>query len=268
MQTSIKLNTDNFLHTNPSLYLAFNGEHDQSMAQFIHNLFQQYQVGPRVLDIGSGTGREAAYLTERGYEVTGLDNSEEMLEWAREHYPSLSFLYGEQSDFSLNRQFDAMYCVGSTFLYNFTNEKVLSSLRCFREHLSLGGLLYLDMRNAAFFLTREGQRWLTEELTEQRSLKDGTVVSMKTRFSIDHANQMLERDYCWMVEGYEPIREHLQHRLLFPQELVSYLTASGFRVVQLFDKPAPHTTMYDMQGSLTYGHDMTGTRMQIIAQAM
>ncbi|MEK8131544.1 methyltransferase domain-containing protein [Paenibacillus filicis] len=267
MSMKVKLDTDNFLHTNPSLYLAFNGEHDQSMAQFIHRLLIDYKAGKKVLDIGCGPGREVAYLHQAGYEAVGLDNSEEMLSWAREHYRGLPFVYGNQSDFALGQQFDALYCVGSTFLYNFTNVEVLASLQRFRQHLHPGGLLYLDMRNAAFFLTKEGQRWLTEELAEQRKVAD-TVVSLQTRFSIDLAAQLLERDYCWTVPGYKPIVEHLRHRLLFPQELAYYLASSGFRLLRMFDKPAPHVDIVDPDEPFTYSQDMVGTRMQIIAQAV
>lgn len=263
----LKRDTDNFLHTNPSLYLAFYGEDDQSMAQFVHRLLEEYGTGKRVLDVGCGLGREAAYLNRMGYEAAGMDTSPDMLAWAQEHYPGLDVVYGDQSDFSLGRRFDAIYCVGSTFLYNFTNEAVLASLQCFRRHLMPGGLLYLDMRNAAFFLTAEGRRWLTEELHEQRAVGD-TVVSLQTRFSIDPVNQLLERDYCWRITGNEPIVEHLKHRLLFPQELVHYLTSTGFRLVRLFDHPSPHTVKHDLQGPLSFGSELTGTRMQVIAVAV
>lgn len=267
MHIDLKMDTENFLHTNPALYLAFNGDRDLSMAHFIHQLLTEFKVGKKVLDVGSGLGREVAYLNSVGYEATGLDNSEEMLSWAKEHYPESSFMYGNQSDFSLNEKFDALFCVGSTFLYNFSNEDILSSLQCFRKHLQSGGLLYLDMRNAAFFLTKEGQRWLTEELVEQTILEDA-IVTLHTRFSIDLANQILERDYCWNVKGYQPVVEHLRHRLLFPQELVHYLSACGFRLLQLFDKPAPHVHKYDPNNSLTFSNEMLGTRMQVIAQAI
>ncbi len=268
MLQRLKLNTDNFLHTNPSLYLAFNGENDQSMGDFLLDVFRQYGVvaGSAVLDVGSGTGREAAHLHRAGYRAVGLDNSEEMLEWARETHPGLPFHYGNQSNFSLGERFDALYCVGSTFLYNFTNDMIVSSLRCFREHLREGGLLYLDMRNAAFFLTPEGRRWLTEELAEQRTV-NGTVVSLKTRFSIDLANQLLERDYCWSVEGMKPIVEHLRHRLMFPQELIHYLESNGFRVLQLFDRPEPHIGKTERGVPLRFEGGMSGRRMQVIAQA-
>lgn len=268
MPIDLKLNTDNFLHTNPSLYVAFYGERDESMAQFIHKLFTEFKVGSSILDVGSGPGREVAYLNRVGYEAVGLDNSEEMLAWARERYPGLPFVYGNQSDFSLDRQFDALYCVGSTFLYNYSNEAVRSSLQCFRRHLRTGGLLYLDMRNAAFFLTKEGQRWLTDELVEHRTINSNTVITLQTRFGIDLANQLLERDYCWTVTGMKPILEHLKHRLLFPQELIAYLTACGFRIVELFDQPSPHVQSFEGHGSLAFGHEMKGRRLQVIAQAV
>ncbi|MDF2649338.1 MAG: glycine/sarcosine N-methyltransferase [Paenibacillus sp.] len=263
----VRTDTDNFLHTNPSLYLAFNGEHDNSMARFIHTLLTEFSRGKTVLDVGCGPGREVAYLNQAGYEAVGLDNSKEMLSWATEHYPGLSFVYGDQAKFSLQRQFEALYCVGSTFLYNFTNEAVLASLKCFRRHLHPGGLLYLDIRNAAFFLTPEGQRWLTEELTEHTEI-DGKSVKLSTRFRIVPAKQLLQRDYCWTIPGHEPIIERLWHRLLFPQELVFYLESCGFRLLHLFDKPAPHIDSYEQERPLEFSQDLRGRRMQVIAQAV
>jgi len=267
MQFDLKTNTENFLHTNPAFYFAFYRDPDLNMARFIHQLLIKYSVEKKILDIGSGLGREVAYLNSVGYEAIGIDNSPEMIEWSNKHYPESTFLFGSQSDFSLNQQFDALYCVGSTFLYNFSNDSILASLRCFRKHLHDGGLLYLDMRNAAFFLTSEGQRWLKEELVEQTNIND-SVVTLKTRFSIDLANQLLERDYCWHVAGQPSISEHLKHRLIFPQELISYLSSCGFRILEIFDQPAPHIYEYDSSNPLVFKNEMLGTRMQIIAQAI
>ncbi|MBD2847680.1 methyltransferase domain-containing protein [Paenibacillus sp. IB182496] len=296
MSMSYRTDTDNFLHDNPALYDAFGGD-KLSMARFVHTLLTQYNIGGRVLDIGCGLGREAAYLHEAGYEAVGLDNSEAMLAWARKHSPGPEYVYGSQADFRIaddrakirsgssslepgepsggasrpeagaTRLFDAVYCVGSTFLYNYSNGQVEAALGCFRRHLAAGGLLYLDMRNAAFFLTEEGRRWLTEELTDECRSGE-TLVRMRTRFAIDPKRQLLERDYTWQVGDDEPIREHLQHRLLFPQELAYHVERSGFRIMALFDTPAPHIERYDPQARITFGSAMTGRRMQLVAEAI
>ena len=53
-------------------------------AGFIHELIQQYSPGTKsVLDLGCGTGRHDFLLAEKGYAITGVDMSEEMLLIAR-----------------------------------------------------------------------------------------------------------------------------------------------------------------------------------------
>ena len=49
-------------------------------AGFIHDLIQKYSPGAKsILDLGCGTGRHDALLAEKGYVITGVDMSEEML---------------------------------------------------------------------------------------------------------------------------------------------------------------------------------------------
>ncbi len=47
---------------------------------FIHDLIQKYSPDAQnILDLGCGTGRHDALLAEKGYAITGVDMSEEML---------------------------------------------------------------------------------------------------------------------------------------------------------------------------------------------
>ena len=53
-------------------------------AGFIHDLIQKYSPGAKsILDLGCGTGRHDLLLAEKGYAITGVDMSEEMLLIAR-----------------------------------------------------------------------------------------------------------------------------------------------------------------------------------------
>jgi len=47
--------------------------------------------GPRILDIGCGTGVHAPLFTANGYEYIGIDASSEMLALARENHPDCCF---------------------------------------------------------------------------------------------------------------------------------------------------------------------------------
>jgi len=61
----------------------------------------------RVLDLCCGTGYLAGLLAHRGYRVTGLDVSAEMIAHAREHAPAAEFVVGEARSFRLRGRFEA-----------------------------------------------------------------------------------------------------------------------------------------------------------------
>jgi len=41
-----------------------------------------------ILDVGCGSGRDANYFAEQGYEVTAIDASAELIQWAEQHHMS------------------------------------------------------------------------------------------------------------------------------------------------------------------------------------
>ena len=54
--------------------------------------------GGRALDVGCGTGTLAARLAAEGYEVTGIDPSEGMLDVLRERTPEVEAVQGSGTD--------------------------------------------------------------------------------------------------------------------------------------------------------------------------
>ena len=81
------------VHSNPELYAVFENDKSFEMARFIHAIPQKYETGKKVLDVGSGLGREVAFLREKGYDAVGIDASEDMVAWSQKHYPNANFLY-------------------------------------------------------------------------------------------------------------------------------------------------------------------------------
>jgi len=69
--------------------------------------------GSSILDIGCGTGHLAGDLMQRGYGAWGVDLSDAMVEYAREHFNRDRFRVGdiEQIPFPDNT-FDAVMCLG------------------------------------------------------------------------------------------------------------------------------------------------------------
>lgn len=64
------------------------------------NLLKRYVVGSRAVDFGCGTGRSTRLLSALGFQVVGLDISEEMVAAARTRDPSGDYRVVEDGDFS------------------------------------------------------------------------------------------------------------------------------------------------------------------------
>ncbi len=71
--------------------------------------------GTSVLDVGCGTGRHAIELAKRGYTVTGLDLSAQMLakaaETAKASGVSVEWVHADATRFSLDKQYDGAICL-------------------------------------------------------------------------------------------------------------------------------------------------------------
>ena len=67
------------------------------------------QPGERILDLGCGTGQLTAEIARSGAQVTGLDNSADMLADARKNFPDLSFVVGDAARFDFPEPFDAVF---------------------------------------------------------------------------------------------------------------------------------------------------------------
>jgi SAM-dependent methyltransferase len=63
--------------------------------------------GARVLDVCCGTGYLAGLLVERGFRVTGIDESAPMVDFARQNVPSAEFHVARASEFKVPGRFDA-----------------------------------------------------------------------------------------------------------------------------------------------------------------
>jgi 2-polyprenyl-3-methyl-5-hydroxy-6-metoxy-1,4-benzoquinol methylase len=74
------------------------------------DLFMSYlQPNAHVLDIGCGSGYPiAAYLIEKGFQVTGVDGSKELLNIAKLKCPKLHTVYGDIRTVDLNNKYDGL----------------------------------------------------------------------------------------------------------------------------------------------------------------
>jgi SAM-dependent methyltransferase len=108
-------------------------------------LLRRVRPGCRtVLDAGCGTGEHARLLANEGFEVDGLDLDPAFVRIASLKHPAGRFVEADMSDFRLSRRYDAVLCLFSAIGYLETLDRVRRAVRCFREHLTPGGVMIVE----------------------------------------------------------------------------------------------------------------------------
>lgn len=112
--------------------------------------------GIHILDVGCGTGQLAAHFLDRGARVTGLDQSEHMLHYARTNNARFidsgraRFLRADAADFRLEPRFRVATSTFNCLNHLPRHEAVEGCLRNVRRALEPGGIFLFD------FNTRRG----------------------------------------------------------------------------------------------------------------
>ena len=231
---------ENLLTDNPELYEARFPDADRLAGRWAEDCLRRHGAGARVLDIGCGTGRDAAHLHAAGRTVVAADLSEAMLAYARTHHRGPDYVRADLRDFDLHEEpVDAVVCLDSALLYCHTNAELDGFLASCRRSLTPGGLLVAEMRNGAFFL---GRTELLDAPAVNGFTWQGTAYTSTTTLSVDRTAQLLRRTRIWTADdGSPPHEQRSAWRLLFPQELRHVLAAHGFEVLDLHDGPGPRT---------------------------
>ncbi len=106
-------------------------DYHQQLSAILHKLLlANLAPGDSILDVGCGTGTVAAWLTERGFAVTGIDQSKAMLEFARRNAPGAEFIRADARSFDLDRTFTASIATFEAMNHVLDESELAGSFRC------------------------------------------------------------------------------------------------------------------------------------------
>jgi SAM-dependent methyltransferase len=115
---------------------------------FLLKVLRKYGVmGRRILEVACGTGTHTKLLLSRGYQVTGVDLSDDVLAVARRKVGSrATFVRGDMRtlDEVVEGTFDAVICLFSAISYNQTMSDLKRSLQGFFDHTKKDGVTVFD----------------------------------------------------------------------------------------------------------------------------
>jgi SAM-dependent methyltransferase len=106
-----------------------------------------------ILDLCCGTGQLARILSERGYVVTGIDGSKEMLKFAKENAPVAEFMLDDARTFKLPEKYDVVVSVFDSLNHVMTIDELTAVFENVCACLKSGGLFQFDMNLEQGYLT-------------------------------------------------------------------------------------------------------------------
>lgn len=164
-------------------------------------IISEHVTGTRALDFGCGTGRSTRFLQKLGFDVTGVDISEEMLRIARAADPSGDYRLIPGDDFS-GLQAGSFDLVLSAF--TFDNIPQHAKARIFRD---LGNLLKLKGTIVSIVSSREiyMHEWAsftTRDFPENSAACSGDVVRI---IVTDHKDRRPVHDILCTDSSYQAL---------------------------------------------------------------
>jgi SAM-dependent methyltransferase len=194
--------------------------------------------GSSILDVACGHGRHAIELAQRGFSVTGLDLSGELLAIARqaadEAGVSVRWIEADMRD-TPTEQFDAAISMDTSFGYFAAQEDDEAVLSAMHDALRPGGRLFLAVLSREAFLSEDQQRLWRELSSNDLLLLHRTFDVFKSRLRIDAL--LIEADGSRHARTFDI-------RLYSLTELQQMLGRAGFEVRQVWgdyngSPPAP-----------------------------
>ncbi len=198
-------------------------------SDYISGFFHQAGIGEDdfILDIGCGTGSMTKCLADKGYAVTGLDLSEEMLTFAVNKCPDSAFVLADMRSFDFNETFDGCVCCLDSINHLTDVSDWKRCLESVAKSLRSGGLFVFDVNTV---------------YKHRNILADHSFIFDEEDYFLAWDNEWLENNtvqiyldfFIQSGEVYERYSESFQE-LALPTEQIKELLADSFEIVGIYD---------------------------------
>jgi len=236
-------------------FSRFNLHYDRFMVKYVDykgwvdyvvRVFGRFRSNPKtLLDLACGTGIPTLMLARRGYRMTGVDRSPEMLavlESKRGDLP-VATIHADIRDFTVPEPLEAAICLYDSMNYLLTEDDLVRCFRCARAAVMAGGLFVFDVNTVFGLAEHWGTRTTAREVGDIYSIwqhdwdGEARVSTLTLTF--------WEKPEAGKT-GEKFVEIH-QERGYHPEEIERCLKNAGFTAIRFFQhgsfiEPGPQTT--------------------------
>lgn len=116
--------------------------------KYLNEIWTKYNLSPKLIaELGCGTGNITVELAKQGYDMIGIDISEDMLVIAKEKSDNLNILYllQDMTEFELYGTVDCIISLCDSINYITNEDDLLSVFKLVNNYLNPKGLFIFDI---------------------------------------------------------------------------------------------------------------------------
>lgn len=214
-----------------------NYKRETETVNFLIHKFAQKQENQKILNIGCGTGRHDIEFAKLGYQMTGIDFSEDMIAIAEKNKIDnldLKFEVCDARTYRTNSRFDVVISLFHVMSYQNTNEDILDSFQTAYEALEEGGIFIFDVWYGPGVLTDKPAVRVKElEDNNNQIVRIANPIINVSANIVDVNYQVLITNKDTNVT--QEIRESHKMRYYFEPEIRKYLELSSMELITCVD---------------------------------
>jgi len=189
-------------------------------------VLRQLTPGAKILDLCCGTGQLARVLSASGYQVTGLDKSEEMLRFARDNAPTTEFILSDARYFELPDIFQAVLSTFDSLNHIMSLRELETVFGNVHHALRPGGLFLFDLNMEGGYLACWHDSFGVVE--------DNLVCVVRTSYHPEERTAQFDATVFHLQDGWQRSDVTLRQKCHSPAEVQSALEKAGFKETQAY----------------------------------
>lgn len=202
---------------------------------------QAILAGEKILELACGTGRVGIPLAKAGFDVTGVDISQDMLaiyeeklcKEARRVKNKVNLVHGDITNILLEEQYDLIIFPATTICL-FDDEKIQKIFKFVKDHLSEKGRFIFDRAvvNNSCFLGDSGLPFMTKWWDENTY-----NVVWTQEFLFSELNEVVVNIYGERINGMQTTRNigYTRKRIITKNIVEENIRSSGLKLLRTVD---------------------------------
>lgn len=198
-------------------------------ADYISSFFKKYaDKCDTVLDLACGTGSVSEYLSDLGYNVIGLDLSDEMLTVASsKQIKNTMFIKGDMTDFELPHKVDCCVCSLDSINHLKDIVEVKKCFDCVYNSLNDGGVFVFDVNTVYKHKNVLGNNTFVFD-------EEDFFLSWDNEYLGDNTVRILLDFFVYNGKNYDRFSEEFNEKTYSVNELKSVL--NNFNIIGIYDE--------------------------------